>query len=82
MHGRVVNLFGIGKHALLDLKTLVFTRLNLGVFDFTLLECPEIHQAQAVLLSLLEFVDSILDLFPTIESPGHGLELGAGVTVE
>src|SRR5581483_1986257 len=64
VHSGVVDLFGVGQNALFRLQALVLAALQPGFFDFALLENPEIHQAQAVLLSALQFVDARPALLP------------------
>ena len=59
-----MDFFRVGQHALLGFEALVFSRLQLGVFNFARLECPQIEQTQAVLLVALEFLDAILDALP------------------
>ncbi len=64
VHGRAVDLFGVGQHPLLGFETLVFSRLQLGVFDFASLEGPQIEKAQAVLLVALKIINTSLDALP------------------
>ena len=68
MHGRAVNLFCVGQHSLLRIQTLVFARLDFRFIDFALLKCPQVHQAQLFLLTVLQFVDTRLDLLPFVKT--------------
>src|SRR5271165_7107457 len=60
----------------------IFTALQAGVFDLALLEEPQIDQAQAVLLTLLEFVDVRANLSPRCVGRLNRLKLTARKDVQ
>ena len=79
IHSRAINLFRVGKNALLYLQPLIFPGLKLSCFNFAFLEIPKIEQAQAVLLITFQFFDSRLNALPPRECLGGCLQLDRGV---
>ena len=77
-----MNFLGVGEHALLGFETLVFSWMNSRVVDFALLECPEVNQAQALLLSVFELLYARVNLFPFCERLANGIELYSGKCVQ
>ena len=59
IHGRAVNLLGIRQNALLGFEPFIFAGLQLGIFNLSLLESPQVEQPQPVLLAVFEFFDAM-----------------------
>ncbi len=82
IHGRVVDLLGVGQNALFVFEALVFAGLQFRVLDLAFLERPQIEQAEAVFLVALQFLDAGADADPVVIRVVHAAHLCAGVGVE